>query len=724
MAKHTPAFFKTVETGVRNKMKARFKDTRCTLSIGMIVKNEEKHLRNCLEALKPLREAVSNELIIVDTGSEDSTVEIAEEYTDKVFSFEWINDFAAARNYGLDKATGKWFMYLDADEYLSSPDELIEFLNSEKENKKYNTASVVIHSYLDQQKLRCSDFTATRLFRMNTGNRFEGAIHEVPFRIPPFKDLLQTRFDHYGYVYENEEEREKKYDRNNKLLEAELEKTPDDIRLICLYSTSCPPEKRIELLEHGRELVKTQPEHYYFPEVYWRLSREYYRTEQFEKIVELSDEYKSLSTQDHVGEVELSYNLGYAYYKMDQYEKMLETYDRYLELYERYHDGSLIREDSACTVCERGNLFIYNLVLAQMGSALELLGRGEEAFDKLFKINFLEMEDNSKNFVQALFFRLANLSGKPSMLAEAEDWIRNSGLPDKTKLNYCRSIANIYLQKGFEIEEEIPEKESVFSRLLRLEKTAGKKEWETILERLAGNPEEAELYGAVALLHALRQQRDPSVLLKSAAAEDIQKWNIRISELSKGMDNYLIEYGRPEELGNDLSFSFWFIDLESRLADKCSEENRLFLSQRIIEDFAWYAGRLYSKEMLTPENIHILPSSYRFAYWCSRALETKSQGDMVGYIKFLGEASHACPAMAEIIKPLVKDVRENDEALKAQREKQELAKKVKGIIEGMILDNRFEDAQSVLAQYELIAPDDPDIHSLKAAMLQPVFSEI
>ena len=273
-------------------MKAKLKDTRCTLSIGMIVKNEEKHLRDCLEALKPLREAVTSELIIVDTGSEDATVEIAKEYTDQVYSFEWINDFAAARNFGLDKATGKWFMYLDADEILVSPDELIDFFHSEKESRQYNTVLVVIHSFLDKERVRFSDFTATRIFRMNIGNRFHGTIHEVPNRIAPLKNLLQTRFDHYGYVFENQEERERKYQRNNQLLELELEKDPDNLRLICLYSASCPNEKRRGLLEHGRELARDQTEHYYFPEVYWRLTREYNRLGEYQRTIETADEYE------------------------------------------------------------------------------------------------------------------------------------------------------------------------------------------------------------------------------------------------------------------------------------------------------------------------------------------------------------------------------------------------------------------------------------------------
>ena len=88
------------------------------LSIGMIVKNEEKNLDRCLSALQPILENIDSELIIADTGSEDKTVEIAKKYTDNVFYFEWINDFSAARNSTLNRAKGKWYMFIDADEYL------------------------------------------------------------------------------------------------------------------------------------------------------------------------------------------------------------------------------------------------------------------------------------------------------------------------------------------------------------------------------------------------------------------------------------------------------------------------------------------------------------------------------------------------------------------------------------------------------------------------------
>ena len=86
------------------------------LSVCMIVKNEERFLGQCLASVKGL----ADELIIIDTGSTDRTVEIAREHGAQVGHFEWCNDFAAARNASIAPATGDWILFLDADEELSS----------------------------------------------------------------------------------------------------------------------------------------------------------------------------------------------------------------------------------------------------------------------------------------------------------------------------------------------------------------------------------------------------------------------------------------------------------------------------------------------------------------------------------------------------------------------------------------------------------------------------
>lgn len=86
-----------------------------TFSLCMIVKNEESVLARCLDSIAPLMD----EIIIVDTGSTDNTKSIAANYTDKIYDFEWIDDFAAARNFSFSKATCDYIYVADADEYIS-----------------------------------------------------------------------------------------------------------------------------------------------------------------------------------------------------------------------------------------------------------------------------------------------------------------------------------------------------------------------------------------------------------------------------------------------------------------------------------------------------------------------------------------------------------------------------------------------------------------------------
>ena len=137
------------------------------LSIGMIVKNEEKYLDRCLAAIKPILDSIDSELIIADTGSTDSTVEIAKKYT----------DFAAARNSTLDRAKGEWYMFLDADEIFKSCNDIIHFFKS-GEYKKYRSARYTIRNYDNSDMKHYSDVLSPRMIRMD-GTRFEYTVHET-----------------------------------------------------------------------------------------------------------------------------------------------------------------------------------------------------------------------------------------------------------------------------------------------------------------------------------------------------------------------------------------------------------------------------------------------------------------------------------------------------------------------------------------------------------------
>ncbi len=141
------------------------------ITLSMIVKNEEQYLRDCFESVK----GVVDEIVLVDTGSTDSTLEIAKKYNAKIFHFKWINDFAAARNFALENSSGDWILYLDADERLS-PKSKQEILNLTKIKKSiaYNCRLLNI----DEHNNRPSVMKYVRLFPNHKSLKFEGAVHE------------------------------------------------------------------------------------------------------------------------------------------------------------------------------------------------------------------------------------------------------------------------------------------------------------------------------------------------------------------------------------------------------------------------------------------------------------------------------------------------------------------------------------------------------------------
>src|ERR1039457_6090419 len=86
-----------------------------SLSLALIVKNEARCLARCLRSVQ----SVVNDIVVVDTGSQDDTVRIARECQATVMNFAWGDDFAAARNFALAQTTGDWILVLDADEHAS-----------------------------------------------------------------------------------------------------------------------------------------------------------------------------------------------------------------------------------------------------------------------------------------------------------------------------------------------------------------------------------------------------------------------------------------------------------------------------------------------------------------------------------------------------------------------------------------------------------------------------
>lgn len=174
------------------------------INLVMIVKNEERCLRKCLKAAKPL----VDEIIIADTGSSDKTAQIARSMGAKVVDFQWVNDFSAARNFALEHSDADWNLVLDADEYLRPCDRKgLEKLLAHRAGV-WLGGITRYDSYRDGEGVSQSTSVLPRLLPKGVG--YTGLIHEQPegnWLCYP----LPLSADHDGYLYEDKGERNLPY---------------------------------------------------------------------------------------------------------------------------------------------------------------------------------------------------------------------------------------------------------------------------------------------------------------------------------------------------------------------------------------------------------------------------------------------------------------------------------------------------------------------------------
>jgi tetratricopeptide (TPR) repeat protein len=170
------------------------------LSLCMIVKDEEEMLPRCLASAKP----AVDEIIIVDTGSTDRTVEIAHEFGATVLHHEWTGDFSAARNVSLEAATGDWIIYFDADEVLVEEDQpRLRALTGRVWREAF--AFVETNYTGDVEDGTAMTHNALRMWRNRPEYRFKGRLHEqMAYALPGYLteriEYTQIRMEHYGYL--------------------------------------------------------------------------------------------------------------------------------------------------------------------------------------------------------------------------------------------------------------------------------------------------------------------------------------------------------------------------------------------------------------------------------------------------------------------------------------------------------------------------------------------
>lgn len=237
---------------------------RPTISQCMIVKNEENFIERALSWAKD----IVSEQIVVDTGSSDKTVEIAERMGAKVFHFEWIDDFSAAKNYALEQASGDWIAFLDADEFFAPEDteKLMVHINRIHADPKLKMKHKVIGCSLynvAENGETISVVDQARIYQNRKEIRYVGRIHEAiavyTYDVLWVKDIkiIHTTSPETRAMLGKSE-------RNIELIRAELEDNPQNLEMKGYLADALASTGKAEYMEevdslYGELLEKGKP---------------------------------------------------------------------------------------------------------------------------------------------------------------------------------------------------------------------------------------------------------------------------------------------------------------------------------------------------------------------------------------------------------------------------------------------------------------------------------
>ena len=298
-----------------------------SISLCMIVRDEEEHLAECLESVK----GVVDEIIIVDTGSCDKTASIAQSFGAKVFFHKWEEDFSISRNISLEHATGDWILILDADEALEE---------KSKTKLRESTLKKEVLGYHVLMELH-PDWTENRILRLFINSpalRFKGVFHErltIPEHIYSKIVHSDIRIIHNPWC---EEDSRRKFARNINLLKKHVSLYPDDIYqildLIRLYlkNKELPEAERLldrislllSRMGHKERRYKLNKAYYYL----YKLTLLYQKNTDFSGIISLCEEALSVFPTSPL----FLYETAKICYKLKRYDSSIDYFRKCLDL--------------------------------------------------------------------------------------------------------------------------------------------------------------------------------------------------------------------------------------------------------------------------------------------------------------------------------------------------------------------------------------------------------
>lgn len=392
-----------------------------TISVCLIVKNEEEMLKQCLENVKDF----SDEVIIVDTGSTDKTKEVAAQYGDKVkvFDFPWIDDFSAARNEWFKYATKEWILFLDADEIIApeSKDALRKII---RDNQKQLVYNVSIKNITDGDVVMSRSF---RLFPNNPGCKFINPVHEVLTMPKECQASMAAGVTiiHYGYLGKHKV-RKGTNERNLRILLKAEESDPKKYYYNYYIAQQYYLLRKLDIaLEYYNKALKLLTENpctetgIFTPLIYVGLAKTHSELNHLDEMLKLSK--VDTTTPDFYIE------LGTYFCNQKKYNDALQMYEKTIAMKDSKNLASVYDQGSMTWKAYAG-----------LGSVYIALNLPIKAIDN-FKLSLLHSPKN-----EITLKLLASLHGQIGDFTAAEEYI-NKLIEINPTPQYQIDLANIYV---------------------------------------------------------------------------------------------------------------------------------------------------------------------------------------------------------------------------------------------------------------------------------------
>lgn len=617
------------------------------LSICMMVRDEEKNLKRCLDAVKSLVDRDDVELIIVDTGSKDSTVDIAREYTDKVYFHPWNNNFAAMRNVTVSYARGEYILIMDADEVLTDPASLYKYISDES-LKDYNTFTVKIKNF--DSSGGYTVITQERVFKNDGSFGYEGSVHNQPkFKKP----VLHTDIymDHYGYLFHDRELREKKFVRTAGILKKELEKNPNSIyyrfQLARSYSAHRDKKEAFEEIRKAYRLLTANKEvQRLYAYVYGTYCIICFENNEFDEVIRACGEGLELRSEY----IDLYYLMAAAYARTGRDEEAFAAYEKYIELVKQYDDLA-ISADSSMEMYFLSEKY-QDGAYAFMANYMYQKGKYNECYGYALEIN--DQRTKSERIVRVLF----KLKKYDELKSFYDSIIGNKPLREATELLIEAEASALNNDERKKIYELFSNGDGHYSILNRIRISDGDEKRQLVSDALR-NLDFNELpdYYADMFADIDKDPRPVISLFKKLRKVKIKQFVKRLVDRDRKLENFFEQYLLDETVRPDdhSSLKVYIGIAYTLLVIKAVDvrESGTEPLDRYLEIFEKYSKNGFSHIMTLyrPERLRIYYSTMEdredaFFIALHYAEEACGKGDYKAGVKYFRDAARANAYMA------------------------------------------------------------------------------